>query len=43
MSDSEFTAQQEQAIVDQFQKLQQEYNNFASTVARIELEVRDHG
>lgn len=43
MSESEFTQQQEDQILEQFSKLQQEYNNFASTVARIELEVRDHG
>jgi len=33
----------ENQIVEHFQKLQTEYNNIASTLARIELEVRDHG
>ncbi|KAG2382928.1 hypothetical protein C9374_004895 [Naegleria lovaniensis] len=40
MSEQEFAS--ESQIVEHFSKLQQEYNNIAGTVAKLELEIRDH-
>lgn len=40
MSEQEFS--NEQQIVEHFSKLQQEYNTIAGTVAKLELEIRDH-